>query len=104
MSHSPIYIGNDSVIQVNSLRGRTGDPIEGALVQVLSIKDKGGNDVQGVDLPLTLSHIGDGNYEGELTKDIEVRAGRVYTMEVVATFNGRAAQWHENLVAQDRTA
>ena len=104
MTASAIYTGNSSVMIAEGLKDRDGTAITNATVQLTALVDNRGRDVTGVSLPVALSHVGDGTYEGELPDNMGIRAGSTYKATVVAVASGVTAEWEETLIAQKRTA
>lgn len=104
MTHSAIYTGNSSVIIAEGLKDRTGAAITTATVRMTALVDNRGRAVTGVDVPLAMSHVGDGDYEGELPDNMGIRAGNIYKATVTADVAGVVAEWTETLVAQARLA
>lgn len=99
MFHSSIFIGTSSVVRVEGLTTRQGTPISNATVSVTSIVDKFGNNVNGVNYPVTLAPTGAGSYEAEIPP-LDINPNRVYTMTVLAQSGQSQREFQETLIAQ----
>ena len=104
MTDSAIYTGNSSVIIAEGLKDRDGNAITNATVRLVALVDNRGRDVPGIPLPLAMSHVGAGSYEGDLPDDLGIRAGSIYKATVTANVAGVVGEWVESLVAQVRVA
>lgn len=104
MSSSAIYTGNSSVIIAEGLKDRAGAAITNATVRLTALVDRRGRDVTGITLPLAMSHVSGGTYEGELPDDMNIQAGQVYKATVTADVAGVVAEWTETLIGQVRIA
>jgi hypothetical protein len=104
MTSSAIYTGNSQVIIADGLKDRDGAAITNGTVRLVALVDNRGRDVTGVTLPLAMSHVGEGVYEGALPDDLGIRAGSIYKATVTADVAGVVGEWTETLVAQVRRA
>ena len=102
---SEIYIDNDSVVVLKALKNRAGILQTDATVTLIGFTDHKGKAVGGVELPVTMNHVGDGDYEGIISKDIAVGAGRTYLATVRAvSAAGITGEWVETVAAKQRVA
>ncbi|HEX7080062.1 MAG TPA: hypothetical protein VF329_03515 [Gammaproteobacteria bacterium] len=111
MSHSTLYIGSTTVLELDGLA--TGDAdgnVEAyqnnATVVLLALVDKRtGDPVSGVTVPMALAYVADsdGKYQGTIPGDAGITAGRVYLATVKAvSAAGQVAEWNETLIAEVR--
>ena len=104
-THSTVYVDNDSILLVESLRDRNGDLVTTATVTLDSLVDKNGDAVSGVDTPSELTHVGDGTYELTIPSTASFVSDRIYRATVKAvTVSGLIAEWTERLIAKRRAA
>lgn len=104
MTHSTIYIDNDSVLKVTGLRDRAGDLVTTATVMLDQFVDKRGNAVTGITTPAAFTNLGDGNYELSIPGTAEFFDSRLYVATVSASVLGSSGEWNETVVAKRRTA
>lgn len=100
--HSSIYTGTSSMVRVEGLATRAGTPITNATVTATTLTDRRGRAVFGFD-PVTLAHVGDGTYEGEIPA-VAVTPNRIYMLTIEAESGALDGQWTETLIAQQRRA
>jgi len=101
MSSVTLLVGNDSTIKLNGLKDQEGNAVTNATVEI-TIQDFSGSNVSGVTQPISLSHTSDGDYEADLDKSIDVKAGQYYYMEITATSGNADAKWSETVKAENR--
>ena len=99
-----IYIDNTMVATLRALTDESGDAVTAATVSVTLYESDESTEVGGVSWPVTLTHDADGTYQGDLSADVEVVAGRVYKAKVVATHNGRTYTGWQDAYAERRQA
>lgn len=103
--HSTIYVDNDSMLVVESLRDRDGNLVTTATVTLESLLDRSGNAVNGITTPSAMSHVGSGTYELLIPSSVSFVAGRSYRATVKAvTVGGLIGEWTETLIAKVRAA
>ena len=102
--HSSIYVANDMVIAVEGLTDRDGAEVTNATVTLVELKDRQGENVTGISLPLSLNHAGNGTYEGLIPSGVAVQSGKIYQAKVQAISGSLSAEWVETLIAKVRRA
>jgi len=97
-----LFIGNTIEVRLSDLQDQDGDAITGATVEV-TIKNQDGTEVSGETWPVTLSDLGNGNYSGSLSSNIDLTVGTVYEIVLVATKSSLQAKWRKLRPAKYRT-
>lgn len=100
-----IYIGNDSVIELDGLRNElTGAPINDAAVS-FRLLTEAGEEVAGDIWPKTMTYVtgSNGDYRATAVYDMALAANGRYTAEITANAGeGLRAQWDAEVVARRR--
>lgn len=96
---SGLYIGSDSILMLQGLVNRDGEPVTDAEVTLETFVDAAGLPVAGISLPLTLLHVSDGDYEAAIPDEIGLMAGHVYKATVRADRASIVKTWTETVLA-----
>lgn len=85
-----LYVSNDHVIEIQSLRDVDGKAISGAAAQATLYEADGVTPVAGQTWPLPLTYTGArGTYRGELGSGVSVVAGKRYKLVLEAVYVGK---------------
>lgn len=96
-----IYLDNDHVVHLTALKDDDGVVVTGATVEA-RVLDRTKVAVDGITWPVTLTHTGDGNYEGVLDAAIEIEDRALYYLEVTVSYAGLDATWRVPHVSAER--
>ena len=107
MAIASLYIGNDNIIELSSLRNVSTSPetyINDATVTV-TIYDANGDEVSGETWPLSLSYVSgsSGKYTATLADTLSLSVNKRYRIKLTADGGaGLKGEWHENVNAVRR--
>lgn len=104
MSQLIIYLGNTSIIELQSLTNSVTDAAITNATVTARIVDNTGASVSGQTWPLTLTHVSAGTYRGTIENDIGISLDKIYTAIIDADVSGvGAARWEVPVTTADRT-
>lgn len=98
-----LFAGSNShVLRVDRVRDKDDSTIADATVSATLYEYDGKTPVAGFTWPITLTHILDGLYEGVFHTNVEIAAGRLYVLKVVAEKGSTRAEWKGSIPSQER--
>lgn len=97
-----IYLDNDHVVHLAGLTDDDGVAVTSATVEA-RVLDRNFQPVGGVSWPVTMSHVGNGDYEGVIDSSIVLTDRSLYYLEVTASYAGLDATWRIQHVSSQRT-
>ena len=109
MAFDELYIGNDNIVEVDSLRNVSTSPISyiNDATVTATLYDTSGDEVSGETWPITLSYVGssNGKYTGTITDTVTsgLSPNKRYRLRIQANGGaGLQAEWHRNYSAVRR--
>ena len=91
-----LLVGSDQILRLPKLVDGQGNRVTTATVTVSIIDRKG----VVVGAPITLAHVGDGAYSGDIPASLALEPRQTYTVEAVAEASGAKRTWRQDLVAE----
>lgn len=100
-----LYLNNDHLVSIHSLRDAQGNAVAGATATATLYEADGTTEVQGVSWPITLVYQGHcGDYQGEVPASVTLVPGRRYKMKITAISVGKQFEVLRTVVAKIRNA
>ena len=104
MTTSSIYLGNNTVVELQSLTNSATNVVDTAATVTCTVKDRAGVAVSGHTWPVSMPHVSAGTYRAVLDSDLGIVKGRSYTVEVDAVgTGGEVGHWECVVVAGARS-
>ena len=94
-----LLIGTDQTIILSSLANENGEAVTNATVEA-TLTTIGGEEVQGQNWPVSLSHEGNGKYQTVLEDTLDLTPGRHYVITVVAELGQTKRTWRQTFKAR----
>ena len=91
-----LYKSTSSRLGLTSLTDANGDAVTNATVEA-TIYDRNNQQIGGTSWPISLTHSSGGNYYATLDYDLDIRIGKRYQVEVVATTGSLKKTWREDI-------
>ena len=94
-----LIIGTDQRVVCRKLVNENGEAVTNAAVEA-TLTTIGGEEVQGQNWPVTLSHEGNGKYQTVLEDTLDLTPGRYYVITAVAELGQTKRTWRQTIPAR----